>query len=373
MQKPNNVNFSSGPCAKRSDWKLPSCSLVGRSHRSSEGLSEIQEVINLQRKILSIPDDYFVGIVSASSSGAMEALMWSLLGVNGVDVVAHCIFSNHWANDIVNELQLNDVRLFKADFPKMANVEHIDFDRDVVFCWTSTTSGTSFKNADWISSHRKGITICDAASAVFCYEIDWEKLDATAFSWQKGLGGEAGFGTIVLSPRAIERLESHKPIWPIPRIFRLANNKKVIFDIFKGATINTPSMICVEEFLDNLKWAEKIGGIKSLVKKVESNRSVVEQWISKQNTFRYLVEEKYEARHIACFDITSEKYQKLSTPEKWEFFKKLVAICEREKVGFDFLGHILTEPHLRIWIGPTIDSDDLEKFLPWLEYAYNKL
>lgn len=373
MQKPKNANFSSGPCAKRSNWQPPLCALSGRSHRSSEGLAEIQEIIRLQKKVLSIPDNYFVGIVSASSSGAMEMLLWSLLGANGVDVIAHCIFSNHWANDIINELQLKDVRLFKANFPKMADVREVDFDRDIVFCWSSTTSGTSFKNADWISSDRKGLTICDAASAVFCCAIDWKKLDATAFSWQKGLGGEAGFGTIVLSPKAIARLEQHKPVWPIPRIFRLAQDKKVNFNIFNGHTINTPSMVCVEEFLDNLKWAEALGGVKSLIKKVESNYSVIEQWTSKQNIFRFLIEEPYRAPHIACFDINSEKYQKLSISDKWAFLKRIVEICEQEKVGFDFLGHILTEPHLRIWIGPTIDADDLEKFLPWIEYAYNRL
>lgn len=373
MQKPSKFNFSSGPCAKRSNWVAPSYSLVGRSHRSSEGLLKIQEVIELQKKTLSIPDDYFVGIVGASSSGAMETLLWSLLGFNGIDVIAHCVFSNHWADDIINELRLNDVRLFKENFPRMADVQKVDFNRDVVFCWSSTTSGTSFKNAEWIPSNRKGLTICDAASAVFCCEIDWTKLDATAFSWQKGLGGEAGFGTIVLSPKAIARLEEHKPTWPIPRIFRLAKDKKVNFNIFNGHTINTPSMICVEDFCDNLKWASDIGGIKSLVEKVESNYSVVKQWINEQSVFRFLVEEKYRAHHIACLDINSKKYEELQTSDKWAFLKRIVEICEQEKVGFDFLGHILTEPHLRIWIGPTIDADDLKRFLPWIEYAYNRL
>ncbi len=373
MQKMRNCNFSSGPCAKRPNWTPPLFRTIGRSHRSDDCISIIQETIKLQKKILLIPDDYFVGIINSSTSGTMEALLWSLLGNNGVDVVAHCVFSNHWAHDITNELKLSDVRLFKSDFPKMACTDDINFDRDVVFCWTSTTSGASFKNANWIDSNRKGLTICDAVSAVFACDIDWSKLDATAFSWQKGLGGEAGLGTVVLSPRAIERLESHKPVWPIPIIFRLAQDKKVNFDLFNGYTLNTPSMFCVEEFLDNLKWVDKIGGLPTLIRRIESNYNVVNHWINQQNTFRFLVDEKYRARHISCLDLNSQEYQKLSKNEQWIFLKKIVKICEEENVGFDFLGHILTKPHLRIWNGATIESDDLAEFLPWIEHAYNRL
>jgi phosphoserine aminotransferase len=303
----------------------------------------------------------------------MEMLLWSLLGANGVDILSHCVFSKQWEYDIVNELKLEDVRVFRAEFPEMADTKDINFNRDLVFCWTSTTSGTSFRDSSWIKSDRKGLTICDAASAVFMFEMDWRKLDATAFSWQKGLGGEAGLGMIVLSPRAISRLESHKPSWPVPRIFRMASDKKVNLDLFKGYTINTPSMICIEDFRNALRWAEKIGGVAALRQRVEKNYNVVSAWVSQNSIFKFLVDEKYRARHIACLDISTPEYQRLFEPDKWEFLKKIVEFCEDERSGFDFLGHILTKPHLRIWCGPTIESDILKNFLPRIERAYAKL
>ena len=373
MEKPSHGNFSCGPCAKHAGWSMPKGKLVGRSHRSADSMRLIQSVIDLQKKILKLPNDYLLGIVSASSTGAMESLLWSLLGNNGVDVIAHCVFSNHWLRDVVDELKISDVRVFKEDFPKMADVSRVNFDRDVVFCMSSTTSGVAFKNTDWIPQERKGLTICDAASAAFVLDLDWSKLDAVAFSWQKGLGGEAGFGTIVLSPKAVERLETYKPERGIPRIFRIADNKKINKALFEGATINTPSMMCIEDFYEALLWADENGGMPFLTKKTEENYSVIKNWVANQTDFKFLVDEKYRAHHIACFDITSEKYQALSENEKWAFLKKMVAICEQEKAGFDFLGHIWTKPHLRIWCGPTIDAKDLQKFLPWLEYAYHKV
>jgi phosphoserine aminotransferase len=372
MEKPKNIKFSSGPCAKHIGWSLPSGDLAGRSHRSKDGMRKIREIIALQRKILEIPDNYYVGIVSASSTGAMETLLWSLLGARGIEVVAQCIFSHLWARDIVNELKLKDVRVFDANFPNAASIDALDFDRDVVFCWTSTTSGITFRNADWIKPDRKGLTICDAASAAFVFDFNWEKLDATAFSWQKGLGGEAGFGTIVLGPRAIERLKTHVPSWPMPRIFKLAENGQVNFDIFDGKTINTPSMLCLEDFYNILSWAKKIGGIHSLMRKVADNYYVVERWISQQSVFKFLAEEKYRAHHIACLDIVDDRYVDFSKEKKWDFLGKILEICKHEGVGVDFLGHAGTEPHIRIWIGPTIEASDIKKFLPWLEYAYNK-
>jgi phosphoserine aminotransferase len=373
MRKNNIVSFSSGPCEKYPCWESPTGILAGRSHRSTEGLHLIQDTLTLQREILNIPDDYYIGMVSASSTGAMETLLWSLLGARGIDIVSHCVFSRHWENDIVNELQLNDVRVFRAEFPNMADTQDVHFNRDVVFCWTSTTSGVSFKNANWIKADRTGLTICDAASAMFVFNMDWHKLDATAFSWQKGLGGEAGFGMVVLSPRAIERLESHKPSWPMPRIFRLATNKKVNFDVFKGYTINTPSMICLEDFKNALIWAKKIGGLNALMQRVQDNYQAVNEWLSKSIDIKFLVKEKYRAHHIACFDIISEKYQQLSEKDKWTFLKQIVQLCEEEQRGFDFLGHILTKPHLRVWCGPTIETNLLKNFLQHMERTYMKL
>ncbi|MDR0580977.1 MAG: hypothetical protein LBG04_02585 [Holosporaceae bacterium] len=373
IKKPIRAKFSSGPSAKYPGWVAPKGKLVSRSHRSTSCLELIQEVIALQKKILKIPNDYLVGIVPASASGAMETLLWSLLGERGVDVLACCVFSNCWAHDIIAEMKIPNVRLLKEDFPRLADVTQINFARDLVFCLSATTSGAAYSNVDWISANREGLVVCDAASAVFTMDFDWNKLDAVAFSWQKGLGGESGFGTIVLGPRAISRLESYKPERAIPRIFRISTDKKVNFNLFNGYTINTPSALCLEDFRNSLLWADNLGGIPALTRRVEQNYNVVLQWIAQQKIFSFLVEEKYRARHIACLDIISDEYQSQSEENRWIFLKKIVAICEKENVGFDFLGHALTKPHLRIWMGPTIDFQDLERFLPWLEIAYTKM
>ncbi|MDR1334291.1 MAG: phosphoserine transaminase [Holosporaceae bacterium] len=367
-QIPNK--FSSGPCAKHPGWRPPAGEFAGRSHRSAEALATIQEVIGLQREILRVPENYSVGIVNGSCTGAMETLLWSLLGSRGIDVVSHCVFSKKWERDIVNELKLSDVRAFRSEFPGMADVSGVDFDRDVVFCWTSTTSGVSFQNADWIKAEREGLTICDAASAAFLFEFDWSKLDAMAFSWQKVLGGEAGIGTIILSPRAISRLESYEPTWPIPQIFRLAQNRKVNYNLFNGCTLNTISMSCVEDFRDALRWAKEIGGLPTLRQRAETNCAVVAEWVSQSSIFKFWAEEECRAHHIACLDIVTEKYKALSDPEKRACIKNIVAFCEREKSGFDFAGHPQTKPNLRIWCGPTIEADALRNFLPRIEEAY---
>ncbi|MDR2645722.1 MAG: hypothetical protein LBC04_00875 [Holosporaceae bacterium] len=373
IKKPIRTKFSSGPSAKYPGWTAPSGKFVSRSHRSTSCLELIQEVIALQKKVLKIPDNYLVGITTASASGAMEALLWSLLGERGIDVLACCVFSDCWANDIVTEMKIPDVRLLKENFPRLADVTQINFARDLVFCLSATTSGTAYSNVDWIPAGREGLVVCDAASAAFTMDFDWNKLDAVAFSWQKGLGGEGGFGTIVLGPRSILRLESYKPERAIPRIFRISTDKKVNFNLFEGHTINTPSALCLEDFRNSLLWADNLGGISALIQRVGQNYDAIWQWIAQQKVFSFLVEEKYRARHIACLDIISNKYQSKSEKDKWIFLKKIVAICEEENVGFDFLGHALTKPHLRIWMGPTIDSRDLERFLPWLEIAYTKV
>jgi phosphoserine aminotransferase len=373
MEKPFCMNFSSGPCAKRRGWRPPTGKFVGRSHRSVDGLTFIQDIIRLQKKILNIPEDYFLGIVAGSSTGAVETLLWSLLGERGVDILVQCVFGSHWAHDVTKELKISDVNLIKADFPSMVDVTRVNFDRDVVFCISSTTSGISFPDLNWIKDYRSGLTICDAASAAFALDFDWRKLDATAFSWQKGLGGEAGFGSIVLSPRAISRLESHKPDRAIPRIFRIAENRVVNYAVFDGYCINTPSMLCLEDFYENLMWADEFGGIKALTQKVQRNNEVVEKWISEQNTFKFLVDEKHRAQHIACFSVVSDSYSSMSESDRWIFLKKIVKFCENEAVGFDFLGHTATKPHLRVWCGPTIEAGDLEKFLPWISYAHDKV
>ena len=368
-----NSCFGSGPCAKHSGRSCLNYPLAGRSHRSRDGLALIRETVRLQRKILGIPDDYLVGTCAASCTGGMELLMWNLLGARPVDVLAYCVFSNHWAHDAVEELKISDVTLIREDFPKMSDVTKVNFSHDVIFCLSSTTSGVSFHDTDWIPKDREGLTICDASSGAFIIDCDWQKLDAVAFSWQKALGGEGGFGTVVFSPRAVDRLKNFRPNRAIPRIFRIVNDGKINMDFFDGSTINTPSLMCFQDFCETLTWADRAGGFVFLQKQVEKNYQAVRDWLKSQNVFRFLVEEKFRAHHIACLDIDNEKYQKLSKGGKWLFLHKILDIASERQCGYDFLGHSLTEPHIRIWCGPTIKSEDLESFLPNLLEIYEEV
>lgn len=366
----NNVCFSSGPCAKFPGWIPPKGLFAGRSHRSAEALNFIKQTIELNRKILNMPDDYLLGFVNGSSTGAIELLVWNLLGKRGVDVLNQCVFSNHWAHDI-NELNIPDTRVIYGKFPHVADTSKVDFSKDVVFCSSSTTSGSAFKNFGWIPDDREGLTICDAASAAFIMDLEWTKLDAVACSWQKGIGGEAGLATIILSPRAVERLNNFTPNRAIPRLFRIKENGKINLGIFQGATINTPSMLCIEDYYNALVWAKNIGGMEGLKSRVRKNYDVVARWINSQSVFDFLVDENCRAKHIACFDLRDENYQNLSTAEKWNFLRKISQFCAEKKVGYDILGHSAAAmPNLRIWCGPTVEASDLEKFLPWLTVAY---
>lgn len=366
--------FGSGPCAKRKGWGFSDFSIVGRSHRSKEGMDLIRKVLRLQRKILRIPDDYLMGICPASCTGGMELLMWNLLGAKPVDVLAYCVFSNHWAYDIVEELKIPNTTLIKEDFPKMADVSKVDFSHDVEFCLSSTTSGVSFHDTNWIPADREGLTICDASSGAFIIDVDWKKLDAVAFSWQKALGGEGGFGVIVLSPKAVERLKTFRPNRAIPRIFRIVNDGELNMPFFDGATINTPSMLCFQDVYDTLVWADQSGGLSFLQQKVEKNYQTVCNWMKSQNVFKFLVEEKFRAHHIACLDINNEKYRRLSKDDQWNFLHQILDLAAEKQYGYDFLGHALAaEPHIRIWCGPTIESEDLQTFLPRLLEIYNEV
>lgn len=365
-----NKCFGSGPCAKHEGWSFPDCFIAGRSHRSKEGLSLIRKTVHLQRKILGIPDDYLVGTCTASCTGGMELLLWNLLGARPVDVLAYCVFSNHWAHDVVEELKIPDTTIISENFPKMADVAKANFSHDVIFCLSSTTSGVSFRDTNWIPENREGLTICDASSGAFIIDVDWKKLDAVAFSWQKALGCEGGFGTVVLSPRAVDRLKNFRPNRAIPRIFRIVNDGKVNMDFFNGATINTPSLLCFQDFYETLLWADYSGGLPFLRKEVEKNYQAVCNWISSQSVFKFLVEEKFRAHHIACLDINNEKYQRLPEGDKWRFLHQILDLAAEKEYGYDFLGHALTKPHIRIWCGPTIECEDLEAFLPRLLEVY---
>jgi phosphoserine aminotransferase len=360
--RPNNPNFSSGPCSKRPGWTpaVLADAALGRSHRSALGKAKLAEVIERSRAILGIPDDYRLGIVPASDTGAMEIAMWSLLGARGVDVLAWESFGLGWVNDIVNQLQIDDMRRIEAEYGLLPDLGQVDCSRDVVFTWNGTTSGVRVPNGDWIADDRAGLTLCDATSAVFAMPLPWEKLDVVTWSWQKALGGEAAHGMLALSPRAMARLESYVPPRPLPKIFRLTKDGKPIEGIFRGETINTPSMLAVEDCLDSLKWAESVGGLEGLIARSEANLAAVAAWVAKTDWAHFL------ARDPATLSSTSICVE---LPED-DAPKRVAQRLEAEGVAYDIAGHRDAPPHLRIWGGATIEASDVEALLPWLEWAY---
>jgi len=364
--RPNNPNFSSGPCTKRPGWS-PSAladAALGRSHRSTSGKAKLAEVIDRSRSILGIPDDYRVGIVPASDTGAMEIAMWSMLGERGVDMLAWESFGAGWINDMTKQLKLEDVRALEAGYGLLPDLSAVDCDRDVVFTWNGTTSGVRVPNGDWIADDRSGLTLCDATSAVYAMELPWEKLDVVTWSWQKVLGGEAAHGMLALSPRAVERLESFVPPRPLPKIFRLTKDGKLIEGLFKGATINTPSMLAVEDCLDSLKWAESVGGLQGLIARANANLSAIEGWVEKTDWVRFL------AKDIATRSCTSIC---LELPNDTEAAPKRIAqLLDDEGVAYDIDGYRDAPPSLRIWGGATVETADIEALLPWLDWAHDE-
>ncbi len=357
-----SIKFSSGPCKKFTEIELVyGISSLGRSHRSDFGLSRINYVVSLLRKILEIPDNYKIAIISGSETGAMECLLWNLIGVRSVNVLQTGVFSNHWYSDIAGHLKVENVKKFEANCFDICDFNHVNFDFDVVFCLTETTTSIAFENLDWVQSDRKGLTICDATSAVFCQRIDWEKLDAASFSWQKGVGGEAGLGCIVLSPMAIKRLKTYTPQWPIPRIFRLRDNGVLNEGVFEGKTINTPSMLCIEDMINIMTYVEEQGGSEYLFKKISENYEVAKQTVENSTNLKFCVEdENIRAKHIICIDIKTDKYVRLDEKARWDYLKRLCQKLDSENVACDILGHILSKPHLRLWAGPTINSEDIK-------------
>lgn len=371
--KPNNPCFSSGPCAKRPGWSIDaiSKSLVGRSHRSKPGKARLEEAINLSRKILGIPDDYRLGIVPASDTGAIEMAMWSMLGARGVDVFAFESFGLEWVTDIEKQLKLKDVRVFKENYGKLPDLWKYDSTRDAVFTWNGTTSGVKVPNGDWIPDSREGLTFCDATSAVFAMEMPWNKLDVVTYSWQKVLGGEGAHGVLILSPRAVERLQTFTPDRPLPKIFRMAKGGKLIEGIFKGETINTPSMICVEDAIDALKWAEGLGGLKVLISRSENNLKALEAWVAKTPWVEFLAEKKeIRSNTSVCLQITDPSFTKLGDEEKQTLIKSLTGMLEKEDAAYDIASYRDAPAGLRIWAGATVETADLEALFPWLEWAW---
>ena len=374
--KPHNPRFSSGPCAKRPGWtpEILQDALLGRSHRSKPGKAKLSLAIEKTREILGIPDNYKIGIVPASDTGAVEMALWSLLGERGVDVLAWESFGKGWVGDIRNQLKLSNVRVLEADYGEIVDLGTVNCDNDVVFTWNGTTSGVRVPDANWIDAERKGLTICDATSAAFAMDLSWDKLDCTTFSWQKVMGGEAQHGIIVLSPRAVERLESYTPSWPMPKIFRLTKGGKLIEGIFKGATINTPSMLAVEDYLDTLAWAESIGGLAGLMKRSNANAEAISNWVKQSSWIDFLVaDEGLRSNTSVCLKIKDPEVAALSQDEQQALVKKLVALLDVEGVAYDIGAYRDAPAGLRIWAGATVETDDLMALFPWLNWAFDEI
>ena len=371
--RPANPHFSSGPCAKRPGYSLDNLknAVLGRSHRSGLGKARLKEVIDKTKAILGIPDDYLVGIMPASDTGAFEAALWSLLGARGVDVLAFESFGSGWVTDITKQLKLEDVRVLEADYGQLPDLANVDFSRDVVFTWNGTTSGVKVPNGDWIAADRAGLTIVDATSAVFAQEIAWDKVDVLTYSWQKVMGGEGQHGMLVLSPRAVERLETYTPAWPLPKIFRLTKGGKVIGGIFEGATINTPSMLALEDHLDALNWAEEIGGLAGLIGRANANAKVLTDWMDRTDWVANLaVSSEIASNTSVCLQIVDQDVTALDGSAQAAFAKRLVKLLDEENVALDIGSYRDAPAGLRIWAGATVEASDLEALTPWLDWAF---
>ncbi len=375
-QRPARPHFSSGPCAKRPGWETGQLAgaLVGRSHRAAPAKARIQEVSTRSRAILGIPDDWCLGLVPASDTGAVEMILWSVLGARGVDMLAWESFGSGWITDVAKQLQIEDHRVFEADYGRLPDLASVDFRRDVVFTWNGTTSGVRVPNGDWIPSDREGLTICDATSAAFAMDLAWDKLDAVTWSWQKALGGEAAHGMLALSPRAVERLETHTPQWPMPKVFRLTKNGKLNRSIFEGSTINTPSMLCVEDALDGLAWAESVGGLEGLMTRTKANLATVERWVKDSSWVDFLAEDpETRSSTSICLRIVDEWTEGRQQDQIAATVKAAAKLLDAEGIAFDIGSYRDAPPGLRLWGGATVETADLEALLPWLDWAWNEV
>lgn len=373
VKKPQNPNFSSGPCAKRPGWSLEALSgaMLGRSHRAGPLKAKLQEVIELHRETLGIPADYKIGIVPASDTGAFEMAMWSMLGARGVDVFAWEAFSGDWLKDITGQLKISDARKFEAPYGGLPDLSQADPARDTIFVWNGTTSGVRVPNGDWISESREGLTFCDATSAVYAYDMPWDKLDVTTWSWQKVLGGEGAHGMLVLSPRAVARLESYTPDRPLPKIFRMTAKGKLSEGIFEGATINTPSMLCVEDCLDALRWVKSIGGVQGAIARAEGNFAVIKGWVARTPWIDFLADKPETASITSvCLKITDAWFTSLGDDAQQALIKDMAKLLEKDAAAYDIAGYRDAPAGLRIWCGATVETADIAALLPWIEYAY---
>ena len=370
---PVNPDFSSGPCAKRPGYDLTHLqnAVLGRSHRSKPGKARLLEAITRTRDILNVPEGWHIGIVPASDTGAYEMAMWSLLGERGLDILGWESFGKGWITDAVKQLKLDDIRVMEAAYGELPDLSAVDFSRDVAFTWNGTTSGVKVPNGDWIADDRSGLTLCDATSAAFAMDLPWEKLDVTTFSWQKVMGSEAAHGMLILSPRAVERLETYTPPWPLPKIFRLTKGGKLIEGIFKGETINTPSMLAVEDYVDALKWAEDIGGLTTLLQRSADNLTVLSDWVALTDWVDFLcAEEANRSNTSICLKIIDPDVTALDDDAQAAFAKRLAALLDAEDAAYDIGAYRDAPPGLRIWGGATVETADLEILTQWLDWAF---
>jgi phosphoserine aminotransferase len=371
--RPARPEFSSGPCAKRPGWTPENLrnAVLGRSHRSKLGKGRLKEAIDRTREVLEVPADYLIGIVPGSDTGAMEMAMWSLLGQRPVQLLAFESFGKDWVTDVTKQLKLADVEVLDAPYGKLPDTSKVRPDADLIFTWNGTTSGVRVPNADFISADREGLAICDATSAAFAQALDWAKLDVVTFSWQKALGGEGAHGVLILSPRAVARLESYSPPWPMPKLFRMTKGGKISADIFEGATINTPSMLCVEDYLDALRWASSIGGLAELQARADRNTAVLADWVAKTDWVDFLAESpEIRSNTSVCLKVVDPKVAGLSADAQADFAKKLASKLEKEGAALDIGGYRDAPAGLRIWCGATVDASDLEALTPWLDWAF---
>jgi len=371
--RPAIPHFSSGPCAKRPGWSLQNLTdaVLGRSHRSKIGKAKLKRAIDLTREVLEVPAGYRIGIVPASDTGAVEMALWSLLGARAVTMLAWESFGEGWVTDVEKQLKLKDLTVIKAPYGELPDFGKIDFANDVIFTWNGTTSGVRIPNGDWISAKRQGLTICDATSAAFAQRLDWPKLDVVTFSWQKALGGEGAHGMLILSPRAVERLETHKPMWPLPKIFRLTKGGKLNEGIFAGETINTPSMLCVEDYLDALQWAKSTGGLTATIARSDANAKVLSDWVAATAWVDHLAKHANERSNTSvCLKVVDPVVTRLSGDEQAAFAKTLAGLLEKEDVAYDIAFYRDAPPGLRIWCGATVEQRDIEALTPWLDWAF---
>jgi phosphoserine aminotransferase len=373
--RPRVPHFSSGPCAKRPGWSLKALSgaFLGRSHRSKPGKAKLKRAIDLTREVLQVPADYRIGIVPASDTGAVEMALWSLLGSRPVTMLAWESFGEGWVSDVAKQLKLKNASVLKADYGELPDLSKVDPASDIVFTWNGTTSGVRVPNAGWIAADRAGLSICDATSAAFAQELDWPKLDVCTFSWQKALGGEAAHGMLILSPRAVARLESYTPPWPLPKIFRMTKGGALIEGIFEGETINTPSMLCVEDYLDALEWAKTTGGLAALRARADANAGVIADWVGRTNWVDFLARDAaVRSNTSVCLKVVDPAVSRLNREAQTAFSKTIAAALEEEGVAYDAAAYRDAPPGLRIWCGSTVERSDLEALTPWLDWAYAK-